>query len=68
MDAWAYRCGVRLEFIRPRRPVENSCIESFSGRLRDECLNGNLFFSVDDAREKLERRLNPELHSQVKVA
>ena len=55
MDAWAYRHGVQLEFIRPRRPVENSYIESFNGRLRDECLNVNLFFSLEDAREKLER-------------
>lgn len=55
MDAWAYRHGVQLEFIRPGRPVENSYIESFNGRLRDECLNVHLFFSVEDAREKLER-------------
>jgi len=55
MDAWAYRHGVQLEFIRPGRPVENSYIESFNGRLRDECLNVHLFFSLEDAREKLER-------------
>lgn len=55
MDAWTYRPGVQLEFIRPGRPVENSYIENFNGRLRDECLNVNLFFSLDDAREKLER-------------
>jgi putative transposase len=34
--------------------VENAFIESFNGRLRDECLNGNLFFSIEDARRKLE--------------
>jgi putative transposase len=34
--------------------VENAFIESFNGRLRDECLNGQLFFSIDDARKKLE--------------
>jgi putative transposase len=54
MDSWAYRRGVQLEFIRPGRPVENTFIESFNGRLRDECLNDNLFFSIDDARRKLE--------------
>jgi len=54
MDAWAYRHGVQLDFIRPGRPVENGYIESFNGRLRDECLNTHLFFSVADAREKLE--------------
>ena len=39
MDSWAYRRGVQLQFIRPGKPVENAFIESFNGRLRDECLN-----------------------------
>ena len=39
MEAWAYQYGVQRDFIRPGRPVENSYIESFNGRLRDECLN-----------------------------
>jgi putative transposase len=39
MEAWAYRYGVQLDFIRPGKPLENSYIESFNGRLRDECLN-----------------------------
>jgi putative transposase len=39
MDAWAYRHGTQLDFIRPGKPVENSFIESLNGRLRDECLN-----------------------------
>jgi putative transposase len=54
MDSWAYRNGVQLDFIRPGKPVENAFIESFNGRLRDECLNANLFFSIEDARTKLE--------------
>ncbi len=54
VDAWAYRKGVALEFIRPGRPVENGFIESFNGRLRDECLNTHLFASLEDARDKLE--------------
>jgi putative transposase len=54
MDAWAYGHGIRLDFIRPGKPVENGYIESFNGRLRDECLNVSLFFSLEDAREKLE--------------
>ena len=39
------------------RDLAGSCgyIESFNGRLRDECLNGEIFFSLSDAREKLER-------------
>jgi putative transposase len=54
MDARAYRHGVQQDFIRCGRPVENGYIESFNRRLRDECLNSHFFFSVADAREKLE--------------
>jgi len=55
MGAWAYQYGVQLDFIRPGKPVENSYIESFNGRLRDECLNVQVFFKLSDVREKLER-------------
>ena len=53
MDLWAYANGVHLDFIRPGRPVENGYIESFNGKLRDECLNVEVFFSLADARNKL---------------
>ena len=53
MEAWAYRTGVKLDFIRPGKPVENGYIESFNGRLRDECLNGEIFFGLAHAKEKL---------------
>ena len=55
MDFWAYTNGVHLDFIRPGRPVENGYIESFNGKLRDECLNVEVFFTLSDAREKLAR-------------
>ncbi len=55
MDAWAYRQGIQLDFIRPGKPVENGFIESFNGRLRDECLNVEVFFTLEDVREKLAR-------------
>ncbi len=54
MDARAYRRGVRLDFIRPGKPVENGFIESFNGRLRDELLNAELFLDINDARQKIE--------------
>ena len=54
MEAWACQHGVQLVFIRPGKPVENSYIESFHGRLRDECLNVEVFFGLSDARDKLE--------------
>jgi transposase InsO family protein len=52
MDAWAYRHGIQLDFIRPGKPVENGFIESFNGRLRDECLNVEVFFTLEDVRRK----------------
>ncbi len=55
MDVWAYQYRVQLDFIRPGKPVENGYIESFNGRLRDECLNVEVFFTLADVRDKLER-------------
>jgi putative transposase len=54
LDAWAYGRGIKLDFIRPGKPVENAYIESFNGRLRDECLNANEFISLDDAKKGIE--------------
>jgi putative transposase len=54
MDAWAYAHDVRLEFIRPGKPVENAFIESFNGRLRDECLNVHVFASTIEAQRVLD--------------
>ena len=42
--------GVKRLFVEPGSPWENGYIESFNGRLRDECLNGELFLSLADAR------------------
>ena len=53
MEAWAIQSGVQLCFIRPGRPVENGFIESFNGRLRDECLNVEWFTSLEEARRGL---------------
>ncbi len=53
-DAWAYGRGIRLDFIRPGRPVENAFIESFNGRFRDECLNVHWWRDLDEARRDLE--------------
>ena len=54
LDAWAFRRGVQLQFIRPGKPVENAFIESFNGRVRDECLNQHWFLSLPDARRRIE--------------
>ena len=54
LDAWAYRTGVKIQFIRPGRPVENAYVESFNGKFRDECLNEHWFIDMLDARTKIE--------------
>jgi putative transposase len=54
LDEWAYRRGVKLNFIRPGKPIENAYAESFNGRLRDECLNTNWFISLKHARDVIE--------------
>lgn len=54
LDEWAYRRGVTLDFIRPGKPVENAFIESFNGRLRDECLNVHSFVDLAHAQALLD--------------
>jgi putative transposase len=54
LDQWAYLHQVTLDFSRPGKPTDNALVESFNGRLRDECLNTNWFLSLDDARRKIE--------------
>jgi putative transposase len=56
MDHRAHQAGVKLDFIRPRKPVENNYIESsFNGWLRDECLNVEVFLDLVDARRKFDQ-------------
>jgi putative transposase len=54
LDAWAYKNGVDLAFIRPGKPVDNCYIESFNGRFRDECLNEHWFLTMQHARSTIE--------------
>jgi putative transposase len=55
LDRWAHENGVQLHFIRPGKPTENAYIESFNGRLRDECLNCNIFYNLDEAKNVVEK-------------
>jgi len=50
LDRWAYENQVRLHFIEPGKPSQNGHIESFNGKLRDECLNQEWFTSLFHAR------------------
>ena len=54
LDEWAYNRGVKLNYIRPGKPIENAYAESFIGRLRDECLNENWFTTLNNARKTIE--------------
>ena len=54
LEEWAWQHQVKLDFIRPGKPMENGHIESFNDRLRDGCLNVKQFLSLDDARVNIE--------------
>ncbi len=50
IDRWAYEKGVELDFPRPGKPTDNTKVESFNGRLREECLNAHWLLSLNDAK------------------
>jgi len=50
---WCQDRGVEWHYIAPGKPTQNAFIESFNGRLRDECLNDTLFRSLGHARAVL---------------
>jgi len=54
LRTWADGHAIAQQFIQPGKPTQNGHIESFNGRLRDECLNDHWFISLADAREKIE--------------
>lgn len=54
MDKWAYEQGVEMDLSRLGKPTYNAMVESFNGRLRQECLNQHWFLSPDDERAKIE--------------
>ena len=53
---WIAAVGARTAFIEPGSPWENGYIESFNARLRDELLNGEIFYSLKEARVLIESR------------
>jgi putative transposase len=54
MLTWAHRNGIALRLIEPGKPNQNAYVESFNGRLRDECLNEQWFTSLAHARTLIE--------------
>ncbi|AXQ10239.1 transposase [Xanthomonas oryzae pv. oryzae] len=55
MVAWAHANRVQLRQIQPGKPNQNAYVESFNGRLRDECLNEHGFPTLLHARTEIER-------------
>jgi len=53
MLKWQKERGVEWHYIQPGKPMQNGFVESFNGRLRDECLNETLFSSLEEARNVL---------------
>ena len=51
---WLERIGVKTAFIEPGSPWENGYIESFNGKLRDELLNGEIFYNIKEAKVLIE--------------
>ena len=51
---WVQETGIDWHYIAPGKPTQNAFIESFNGKLRDECLNETLFSSLAEAQETLE--------------
>lgn len=51
---WCQETGVGWHYIAPGKPTQNAFVESFNGRLRDECLNEHLFDNLAEAKHIIE--------------
>ena len=56
--SWFATLGAKTLYIEPGSPWENGYCESFNGRLRDECLNGEIFYSLKEASVVIEQWRN----------
>ena len=54
VQRWLSRVGVKTLYITPGSPWENGYCESFNGSLRDELLNGEIFYTLSEARVLIE--------------
>ena len=60
---WQQERDVEWHYIAPGKPMQNGFVESFNGRLRDECLNERLFTNIEEARRD-HRRMEDRLQHQ----
>ena len=51
---WAAEQGIEWHYIAPGKPMQNAFVESFNGRLRDECLNESVFTTLAEVRRIVE--------------
>lgn len=51
---WAANKNIQVEYIRPGKPSDNSYVESFNGKFRDECLNQHWFINLKQAKDIIE--------------
>ena len=54
VQGWKHAVGIEWGFIEPGKPVQNCYIESFNGKIRDECLNENWFETLAEAETLIE--------------
>lgn len=59
---WLYKLGIKTAYIEPGSPWENGYNESFNGRLRDELLNGEVFYTLKEAQTIIEQWRNHYNH------
>ena len=52
---WLAKLGTGTLYIEPGGPWENGYCESFNGKLRDECLNGEIFYSLKEVQNRIPR-------------
>jgi transposase InsO family protein len=55
---WLHKLGIKTAYIEPGSPWENGYNESFNGRLRDELLNGEVFYTLKEAQTIIEQWRN----------
>jgi hypothetical protein len=60
---WIAAVGARTAYIEPGSPWENAYCESSNAKLRDELLNGEIFYSLVEARIVIERWRHPAIPS-----
>ena len=55
LQQWFRKVGTGTLYLEPGSPWENGYCESFNGKPRDECLNGEIFYSLKEARVVIEK-------------